>query len=86
MHNIETVWKNIVLCAGQTFFTITGIEYTYHIAENRVCLENTNRNIPKKDFEKALGVANPTVVAFQKMNLQGPSYLLGIITDPRIRA
>lgn len=84
MADIQTVWKNIVDNQGQTFFTIRKIPCAYHVSGNQIRLENTNRKIPKKDVEIALAVANPSVVRFQQLNLQGPSYLLGIITDARI--
>jgi hypothetical protein len=83
--NIEQVWRNIKAHEGETFFTKKGKEFTYHMTDRLVILENTNRNIPIGNFEKAIGVTNPSVVAFQKMNLQGPSYIYGIITDERIQ-
>ena len=83
--NIEQVWRNVKAHEGETFFTKTGKKFTYHMTDRLVVLENTNRNIPIGNFEKAIGIANPSVVAFQKMNLQGPSYIYGIITDERIR-
>lgn len=82
--NIETIWKRIKMYEGETFYTKTGCPYTYHVRNHIMVLENTNRNIPIGDFEKALAVANPGVVEFQRMNLQGPSYIYGIITDYRI--
>lgn len=84
MSDINLIWNRIVEFQGQTFYTVKKIPYTYHVSGNQICLENTNRKIPKDDVEKALAVANPSVIRFQQMNLQGPSYLLGIITDLRI--
>lgn len=82
--DIQTVWHRIKMYEGETFYTKTGVPFTYHTTDRLVMLENTNRSIPYGNFEKALVVVKPSVVAFQKMNLQGPSYLYGIITDARI--
>ena len=83
--DIETVWERIVAHAGEVFYTKRGIKYTYHIRNHQVILENTNRNIPYSNFETALTVVNPNIVKFEHLNLQGPSYIYGIITDDRIR-
>ena len=82
--NVEAVWSQIKAHAGETFYTKTGKPFTYHVRNRIVVLENTERNIPIGDFEKAMMVVNPTVGEFQRLNLQGPAYLYGIITDPRI--
>ena len=82
--NPELIWSRIKAYAGEVFYTKTGRPYTYHMNNQAVVLENTRRNIPMNNFEKALAVANPSVSEFNKMNLQGPSYIYGIITDPRI--
>ena len=82
---ITGIWNRICRFAGETFYTKTGIPFTYHTTNSLVVLENTNRNIPIGNFEKALNVSNPSVVAYQKLGLQGPSYIYGILMDPRIR-
>ena len=82
--DIESVWSRIVSHAGEVFYTKRGIPYTYHIRNHLLILENTNRNIPYGNFEKALSVVNPNIVKFEELNLQGPSYIYGIITDKRI--
>ena len=82
--NIESVWSRIALHAGEFFYTKTGVPFTYHVTNRLVVLDNTKRNIPIGNFETALAVAKPSVVAFQRLNLQGPSYIYGIITDSRI--
>ena len=82
--NIEFIWKRIRMFEGETFYTKNGCPYSYHTTNRILVLENTNRNIPIGDFEKALAVEKPSVVGFQRLNLQGPSYIYGIITDPRI--
>lgn len=82
--NIERIWENIRTREGEIFYTKTRKPFTYRTTSRLVILQNTNRNIPIGDFAKALNVTNPSVVKFQQMNLQGPSYLYGIISDSRI--
>ena len=84
MMKMETVWERIVAHAGETFHTKRGIPYTYHVRNHLVILENTNRNILYSNFETSLKVVNPSVIKFEHLNLQGPSYIYGIITDDRI--
>ena len=38
----DLVWKNILLHAGETFYTKTGKPFTYHLRNNYIVLENTN--------------------------------------------
>ena len=80
-HNI---WSRIAAHAGETFRTVTGIPYTYHVDGDWICLHNTNWRIPRRDAEDATGVAAPSVSLFKRRGYQGPSYLYGIVTDPRI--
>lgn len=82
--SIDLIWSRIKAYSGETFYTKTGIPYTYHVKDRLVVLENTNQNIPVGEFEKALSVDNPSVAEFNRLNLRGPSYIYGIITDPRI--
>lgn len=82
--SIHEVWSRIAAHAGEPFHTKTGIPFSYHISGQWVVLENTNRSIPYRDFETALALSDLRITNLQKLNLQGPSYLYGIITDPRI--
>ncbi|NMA24628.1 MAG: hypothetical protein GX936_03055 [Clostridiales bacterium] len=84
MNNIEAVWQSIISHGGETFYTITGIPFSYTARNGYIKLNNTNRNISKINFEKALNVINPSIAKFHALGLQGPSYIYGIITDNRI--
>lgn len=83
--NVDYIWKNIKRHSGETFKTVTGIPYDFHVDGEYIRLHNTNWSIPKKDVENALLVKEPTVSKFKKAGFQGPSYLYGIITDNRIK-
>ena len=82
--NMHEVWNRITAHAGESFHTKTGLPFSYHISGQWVVLENTNRSIPFRDFEAALALSDLRITNLQKLNLQGPSYLYGILTDPRI--
>lgn len=82
--DIKEVWKRITSHAGELFYTKRGVPYTYHISGQRIVLENTNRNIPYRDIERALSLPDLSVTKLNQINVQGPSYLYGIITDRRI--
>ncbi len=85
MYENDRIWANIVKHEGEQFFTVTGRPCSYKISGNQIILLNTTRNIPRSNIERSLEVVNPTVSQFENMNLQGPSYIMAIITDPRIR-
>jgi hypothetical protein len=86
MLNSAIVWGRIISCAGKTFHTKTGIEFTYDRGSSFVKLNNTDRNIPMSDFMRALSlVPLPNVAAVQRMGVQGPAYLYAILMDQRIR-
>ena len=81
-NKIDRVWKNILKYEGETFYTVTNIEYTYVAKDNYILVNNDpRRRISKANFEKALRVENPSP---SKINLRGQSYIYGIITDSRI--
>lgn len=80
--NIDKVWANIRKHEGETFYTVTNIEYHYVFKDNYILVNNDpRRRITKASFEKALEIENPTP---SKINLRGQSYIYGIITDSRI--
>jgi hypothetical protein len=85
MNEYDKIWANIVKHEGEQFYTVTGRPCYYKISGNQIILLNTTRNIPRSNIERALDVVNPKVSQLERMNLQGPSYILAIIGDPRIR-
>lgn len=84
MNDNDRIWTNILNPQGEEFHTVRGKTYSYKFSGNQLVLLNTNRNIPRRNIEQALTVINPTVSKFEEMNLQGPSYIFAIISDPRI--
>ena len=80
--SISKVWKKITYCAGQTFHTKTGVPFSYHIRNEYIYLENTNRAIPKRQVEESLSIRSDFVSDYKKF--QGSAYLFGILHDERI--
>ena len=78
----DLVWKNILLHAGETFYTKTGKPFTYHLRNDYIVLENTNRTIPRKQVEEALLIKSDVVTDYNRF--QGYAYLFGLIHDSRI--
>lgn len=80
----DAVWKRIVRHSGETFRQLRGKPFTYDARSRTIYLHTTNRHISRKAIEKALKrVPLPDTTVVQ--DLSGPSYVYGILMDPRIR-
>jgi hypothetical protein len=77
------IWRAIETHEGETFRQLRGQEFTYRIESGCVWPSTTNRNLSKAQFRKAwerMPLAGPGAI----QDLQGPSYVFAIVTDPRI--
>lgn len=83
MHRIEEVWQRIVAHQGHTFRQKLGKEFTYTIKGHVVYPDGVNRHIGRKNFEKALA-RMPFETTSVLQDLQAPSYVYGVLKDPRI--
>ena len=54
MIDIIQLWTLIQQNQKQEFHTKTGVHFSYIAKDGHISLQNTHRNIPKSDFEKAL--------------------------------
>ena len=79
----DAVWRRIHNHAGHEFFTKSGQRFSYEATQRAIDLDNTNKMIPRSDFDKALE-RMPVAGPGELRDLQGPSYIFGILTDPRI--
>jgi hypothetical protein len=84
------VWARIEAHRGEEFRTVRGEPFSYDVHGNIVVPrpqkgELTPRQLPRSDFEKAWA-RRPLSGPGQIKDLQGPSYIYGILTDPRITA
>jgi hypothetical protein len=78
-----SIWARIKQHAGEEFWTKTGRPFSYDFTPGAVLLRNTERALPKSDFEKAynrLPVSGPG----ELRDLQGPSYIYALLYDARI--
>ncbi|WP_306368155.1 hypothetical protein [Nocardiopsis sp. CC223A] len=85
MATFDGVRHSIEACAGQVFHTKRGIPFGYAVRHGQVHLNNTDRVIPRTDFAEAYALM-PLSGPGRIQDLQGPSYIFGILTDPRIGA
>src|SRR5665647_1476032 len=83
MSEFTDVWQRITDVQGQTFHQKTGRPFTYTVAHGSVLLSTANRQLARSQFARAyerLPLRGPG----QLQDLQGPSYLYAILTDPRV--
>jgi hypothetical protein len=84
------VWERIEAHRGEEFRTVTGKPFSYDVRGNIVVPrprkgKPTARQLPRSEFEKAWA-RRPLSNLDQIRDLQGYSYVYGILTDPRISA
>ncbi len=83
------IWDQVVKLQRLPFKTVKGEPFFYEVKGNGIVPHPgmgpaTNRILPRTDLEKAwsrMPVSGPGALS----DLQGPSYLFGILTDPRVR-
>lgn len=85
MADIDRVWHRIAGHAGQTFRTVSGLEFTYEVPGNYLRVSRTIRNLSRSNFAKALGQM-PAQGPAELKDRQGASYTWAILMDERIRA
>ena len=84
MHT-ETIWNNIKLHEGKTFYKARGGAYTYTVYSDFLVINGIKGGkITKNTLAKALNVINPTPRKIELAGCWGSSYVYGIITDKRI--
>ena len=81
----EAVWTNIVNCAGQEFHTITGLPFTYQVANGAVLTNRTNYPLSRSNFEKAAQIEDLRGPGQINRLVRGPAYVYAILSDGRIR-
>src|SRR5689334_23721137 len=83
MIDFDVVWQRIVALQGDTFHQKTGKPFRYAISGGCVVPSTTNRQLPRSQFARAYK-RRPLQGPGQLQDLQGPSYLFAILTDPRV--
>ncbi len=83
MDEFPTIWAKVQEHAGEPFTTVTGKEFRYAARKGGVEMLTTKRVLPRSAFVEAVArmpVSGPGAL----QDLQGPSYLYAILTDPRV--
>ena len=84
MTEFAATWAKVQQHSGEAFSTVTGKEFRYEAHNGGIEMLTTNRTLPRSSFEEAFArmpVDGPGAL----QDLQGPSYLYAILTDPRVR-
>ena len=89
-NDLDRIWVRIKRHGGEEFRTVRGEPFSYDVHGNIVVPRPqkgtpTARQLSKSDFEKAWA-RKPLSGPNQIKDLQGASYIYGILTDPRISA
>jgi hypothetical protein len=82
--DFDDVWSRIVSLDGATFHQKSGKSFSYTARSGCVVPNTTNRLLPRSHFAEAYRRL-PTSGPGALQDLQGPSYLWAILTDPRVR-
>lgn len=82
--NFDSIWNNIIHCAGQEFRTKKGLPFTYQVINGAVVPDRTDYPLAKNNFEKAAMIKELTGPGEIKMLARGPTYVYAILTDKRI--
>jgi hypothetical protein len=83
MNEFAEVWQRITDLQGQTFHQKTGRSFTYTVTYGSVVPSTANRQLARSQFARAYE-RGPLRGPGQLQDLQGPSYLYAILTDPRV--
>ena len=86
--DIGQVWNKILELEGETFYTTTGLEFTYEVVNDHEIIPYRNGDpkwkLSKEVFKKALTF--PTFSGKEFTNkIIGSSYVAGILNDLRLR-
>ncbi len=81
----EKMWSKIIDHAGETFYTKTGLPFTYQIIRNCVVPDRTGYPLAKSNFEKASKIESLTGPGQISNLVRGSAYVYAIITDERVK-
>ena len=84
MANLEAVRDRIVAHEGAVFRQIRGKMFAYKVTGSRLVLNTTNQILSWGQIAEAVS-RMPVRSTVPLQDLRGPSYLYGILMDPRIR-
>jgi hypothetical protein len=79
----DDAWRRINDLEGTVFHQKTGRAFTYAVVSGQIVPSTTNRQLPMSHFRQAFDRA-PLPGPGSIQDLQGPSYIWAILTDPRV--
>ena len=82
--DFEEVWKRVVSRAGESFFTKTGLRFTYTVGPDRINISRVKHPITKVDLMRAYGLAPVGGPSVLPSGIRGPSYVWAILHDARV--
>ena len=85
MTYFDDCWNRIRNNAGNRFYTIRGLRFTYRIDGNYLIPSRTDYKISKKDFKKIFRLGRLKGPGLISNEVRGPSYIWAIMHDRRIR-
>jgi len=84
MDTFTPIWDRITSHAGSEFRQKTGRAFTVSLVGNAIIVPSTtNRMLARTQFQRAYE-RSPLSGPGKLRDLQGPSYLFAILTDPRV--
>jgi hypothetical protein len=79
----DLLLRRVAQHAGEPFRQLRGREFTYMVHHGSLLPSTTNRRLSLAQLLEA--AARAPLSPGELQDLQGPSYLFAIVTDPRIR-
>ena len=79
----DLVWQKIAAMEGELFRTSKGVAFTYRFHKTYVVVSAGNQSVPRTYFEKILRRIEQGS-AESAPALQGQTFMLAILTDPRL--
>lgn len=81
---MNDIWEKVKQHQGEAFRTVTGLEFTYRVAGEKVIHTRSKATLSRSDFEKAVLLA-PQKASDLHNDVSGPSYVYAIITDSQLQ-
>jgi hypothetical protein len=86
MADFEEIWERIQQHAGETFYLLGGMTFTYKIIEDNLQPSASEHPIPRRDFERLYALGEiPNQRALKSMGFTDVPLIFSILTDPRLR-
>jgi hypothetical protein len=83
--SFDPIWQRIVECAWEPFTTAKGLAFSYGVKGRALRTNRTRYNLSRSEFEKAWGLLPSATRSELNRKVRGPSYLIAILTDPRVQ-